>query len=87
MMGVTTTDSNLIERVKNWREDEGWREFYDRYAPAIEAHATRSGLSQAEAQDVVQATMLKVATYIPKFEYDRTVCRFRKDFGPGSTKS
>lgn len=76
-MKVTTTDPELIERVKDWREDEGWREFYARYAPAIEAHARQSGLSTEEAQDVVQTTMLKVATYIPKFEYDRTVCKFR----------
>jgi RNA polymerase sigma factor (sigma-70 family) len=76
-MNITTTDRELIERVKDWWEDEGWREFYGRYAPAIEAHARRSGLSPEEAQDVVQTTMLKVATYIPKFEYDRTVCKFR----------
>jgi RNA polymerase sigma factor (sigma-70 family) len=66
-----------LRRVKDWREDEGWHEFYRRYAPAIEAHARRSGLTAEEAEDVVQATMLKVATYLPKFEYDRTVCRFR----------
>lgn len=77
LMNVTTTDPNLIERVKDWREDEGWREFYERYAPAIKAHAQRSGLSPEEAQDVVQTTMLKVATYIPKFEYDRAICKFR----------
>lgn len=76
-VNVTTTDAELIKRVKDWREDEGWREFYARYAPAIEEHARRSGLSAAEAQDVVQTTMLKVATYLPKFEYDRTVCKFR----------
>lgn len=77
MLNVTTTDPELLTRVKDWREDEGWKEFYRRYASAIEAHARRSGLSVEEAQDVVQTTMLKVATYIPRFEYDRTVCRFR----------
>lgn len=77
MLHVTTTDPDLLNRVKDWREDEGWREFYERYAPAIEKHAKRSGLSIEEAQDVVQSTMLKVASYIPKFEYDRTVCKFR----------
>ena len=73
-MNVSTTDPNLIERVKDWREDEGWREFYGRYAPAIEAHARRSGLSPEETQDVVQTTMLKVATYIPKFVQGRCMC-------------
>jgi RNA polymerase sigma factor (sigma-70 family) len=77
MLNATTTDDDLLRRVKDWREDEGWREFYRRYAPAIEVHARHSGLTAEEAEDVVQATMLKVATYLPKFEYDRTVCRFR----------
>jgi len=77
MLTATTTDAQLLERLKDWREDEGWMEFYRRYAPAIQAHASRCGLSPDEAQDVVQTTMLKVATYIPRFEYDRTVCKFR----------
>ena len=76
-MNAATTDPDLIERIKDWREDEGWRQFYARYAPSIEAHARRSGLSAEESQDVVQTTMLKVATYIPRFEYDQTVCKFR----------
>ena len=35
------------------------------------------GLSHAEAEDVVQETMLKVTRYLPRFEYNRTICRFR----------
>ncbi len=41
------------------------------------AHARRSGLTREQAEDVVQATMIKVATHLPTFEYRRTVCRFR----------
>jgi len=77
MLSATTTDEELLRRVKDWREDAGWQEFYRLYAPGIAAHARRSGLTAEEAEDVVQATMIKVATYLPRFEYDRTVCRFR----------
>ena len=77
MLNATTTSEELLRRVKDWREDEGWRESYRHYAPAIAEHARRSGLTHEEAEDVVQNTMVKVATYLPKFEYDRTVCRFR----------
>ena len=77
MLQATTTDEGLLRLVKDWREDEGWREFHRRYAPAIAAHARRSGLTHEQAEDVVQTTMIKVATYLPTFEYDRTVCRFR----------
>ncbi len=77
MLQATTTDADLLRRVKDWRDDEGWRTFHAKYAKAIAAHAIRSGLTHEEAEDVVQTTMIKAATYLPRFEYDRTVCRFR----------
>jgi RNA polymerase sigma factor (sigma-70 family) len=77
MLYAQTTDPDMIETAKDWRNDAGWQEFYNRYAPAIRRHACASGLSEAEAEDVVQETMLKVAKYLPRFEYNRTVCRFR----------
>ncbi|HEY9170682.1 MAG TPA: sigma-70 family RNA polymerase sigma factor [Verrucomicrobiae bacterium] len=77
MFNAQTTDPRLIEAVKDWRDDANWREFYERYAAAIRQHACRSGLSEAEAEDVLQETMVKVARYLPSFKYDRTVCKFR----------
>ncbi len=77
MLYAQTTDPTLLEAAKDWSNDAGWREFYDRYAPAIRRHACMSGLSEAEAEDVVQETMMKVSRYLPRFEYSRTVCRFR----------
>lgn len=77
MLYAQTTDPSLIAAAKDWRDDANWREFFDRYAPAIRRHACASGLSEAEAEDVVQETMLKVARYLPSFKYDRTVCKFR----------
>jgi RNA polymerase sigma factor (sigma-70 family) len=77
MLCAQTTDPRLIEGAKNWRDDAHWQEFYDRYAPAIRRHACSSGVSEAEAEDVVQETMLKIARYLPSFKYDRTVCKFR----------
>jgi RNA polymerase sigma-70 factor (ECF subfamily) len=77
MLYAQTTDPRLLEAAKDWSNDAGWREFYDRYAPAIRRHACASGLSETEAEDVVQETMMKVTRYLPRFEYDRTVCRFR----------
>jgi RNA polymerase sigma-70 factor (ECF subfamily) len=77
MLYAQTTDPSLIEAAKDWSNDAGWTEFYTKYAPAIRRHSGASGLSAAEAEDVVQETMLKVTRYLPRFEYDRTICRFR----------
>jgi RNA polymerase sigma factor (sigma-70 family) len=77
MLYAQTTDPRLLEAVKDWKDNSSWNEFYERYAPAIRGHASRSGLGATEAEDVVQETMLKVVRYLPGFEYDRTICRFR----------
>lgn len=77
MLNAQTTDPSLIASVRDWRADEGWRRFYEIYAPAIRRLARSSGLGEADVEDVVQETMMKVVRYLPRFEYDRTICRFR----------
>jgi RNA polymerase sigma factor (sigma-70 family) len=77
MLYSETTDPHLIESIKDWREDAGWQRFYDLYSSSIRNHARASGLSDSEAEDVIQETMIKVARYLPKFDYNRTICRFR----------
>jgi RNA polymerase sigma factor (sigma-70 family) len=74
---METTDGELIEAVKDWRDNESWRVFHDRYADLITRHAMRCGLGGAEAQEVLQDTMIKLSRALPSFEYDRSVCRFR----------
>ncbi len=77
MLHAQTTDPNMIESARDWRDDAGWKAFFERYASSIRKHACSSGLSEAEAEDVLQETMVKVVRYLPDFEYDRTICKFR----------
>lgn len=72
-----TTDPNLIESIKDWRDDEGWRRFHERYASLILKHAKSCGLTPLEAEEALQETMIKVSLYIPRFDYNRDRCRFR----------
>ena len=55
-----------------------WREFFERYAPAIFRVARLRGLAEADADDVVQTVMLDIARHIGGFEYDRDRGRFRQ---------
>ena len=71
------TRTTLLERLKDWRDNPSWQEFFDTYWKLIYGFAIRSGLNQAEAQDVVQETMLSVAKHIPTFKYDRTIGSFK----------
>jgi RNA polymerase sigma factor (sigma-70 family) len=64
------TRRSLLSRLKDWSDEESWRTFFDTYWKLIYRAAIRAGLSDAEAQDVVQETVLSVLKSMPGFEYD-----------------
>jgi len=71
------TRTTLINRLKDWRDQESWQEFFDTYWKLIYSVARKSGLTSAEAQDVVQETMFSTAKHLPNFQYDRKKGSFR----------
>jgi predicted dehydrogenase len=54
----------LIQRLKRWDDQEGWREFFDTYWKLIYSAALKSGLTAVEAQEVVQETVISVSRNI-----------------------
>lgn len=64
------TRRTLLERLKAWDDHAGWREFFDTYWGLIYGVARQTGLNDAEAQDVVQETIVAVAKNISEFNYD-----------------
>lgn len=64
------TRQTLLARLRDWNDQEGWREFFDTYWRLIFNVARQAGLSEPEAQDVVQETLLTVAKKMPDFRYD-----------------
>lgn len=71
------TRASLIRRLKHWHDDSGWREFFRIYWRLIYGIARRAGLTDAEAQDVVQETLVAVAKRMPNFEYDPAIGAFK----------
>jgi RNA polymerase sigma-70 factor (ECF subfamily) len=71
------TRRTLLERLKNADDHAGWQTFFDTYGPLIYGVARRAGLTDAEAQDVVQETVLTVSKNISEFEYDPARGRFK----------
>ena len=53
------TRSSLIQRLKATINGESWEEFFHTYWELIYNVARRAGLSEADAQDIVQETVLK----------------------------
>src|SRR5215510_685554 len=71
------TRRSLITRLKDWDDQEGWREFFQTYWKLIYGVAIKSGLTETEAEDVVQETVVTVAKTMDRFRYDPEKCRFK----------
>jgi RNA polymerase sigma factor (sigma-70 family) len=63
------TRSSLLVRLRNLADEAGWQEFFDTYWQLIYGVALKAGLTAAEAEDVVQETLIAVAKKMPGFEY------------------
>ena len=71
------TRSSLLRRLKDWEDQSGWQEFFDTYWKLIYAVAIKAGLSDAEAHDVVQETVVSVAKQMREGGYDRSKGSFK----------
>ena|SRR2546427_5112859 len=71
------TRRSLLARLKNWDDQESWQDFFNTYWRLIYSVAIKAGLSDAEAQDVVQETVLTVAKKIGVFKSDPTIGSFK----------
>ncbi len=70
------TRSSLVDRLKGG-DHASWEVFFDQYWQLIYHVARRSGLAEADAEDVVQDTVVEVVKSLEEFERD----------GPGSFRS
>jgi len=71
------TRTSLLRRLKQWEDQESWRDFFNTYWKLIYSAAVKAGLNDAEAQDVVQDTVIAVAKKIEDFKYDPALDSFK----------
>ena len=64
------TRPSFVGRLKSHDDNTTWQQFFDRYWKLIYEVALRSGLTESEAKDVVQETVVTVAKKIGSFEYN-----------------
>jgi hypothetical protein len=64
------TRYTLLSRLEDRGDQDSWKDFFDTYWRLIYSVAVKSGLTEAEAQDVVQETIISVARDIHKFKRD-----------------
>ena len=70
-----STRRSLITRLKDWDDHEGWREFFQTYWRLIYSVAIKSGLTDSEAEDVVQETVVTVSKTNDTYRYEPEKCR------------
>ena len=73
---IPTRDS-LLSRLKDWNDRDSWKDFFETYWKLIYRTALQAGLNDAEAQDVVQETVLSVAKVMPDFKYQAATGSFK----------
>ncbi len=71
------TRATLIKRLKDWEDQASWQEFFDIYWKLIYGVARKAGLTDDEAQEVVQETLVSVSKHMPKFDYDPNIGSFK----------
>ena len=55
------TRLSLLSRLKRWDDQESWRDFFDTYWKFLYSVAIKAGLSDSDARDMVQETVVAVA--------------------------
>src|SRR5215813_8926576 len=81
-MSADTNDSlatrpSLLEHLKDWSQQTAWREFDHDYAPLLRNVARKAGLSDEEAKEVAQLTLIAVAQKIGAFQHNGNHGAFR----------
>jgi RNA polymerase sigma-70 factor (ECF subfamily) len=65
---LAVTRQSLVARLANWEDQRNWQEFFETYWRLIYAVARKAGLTDSEAQDVVQETVLTTAKNVHKYD-------------------
>lgn len=72
------TRSSLLGRLRDLDDEVSWRRFFDTYWYLLYNVARKSGLSESDAEEVVQETVISVARKIPDFQYDPAKGSFKQ---------
>src|SRR5438034_9005105 len=71
------TRRSLLSRLRDLGDQESWSDFFYSYWQLIYEVALKAGLGDAEAQEVVQETVISVGKQMPGFRYDPARGRFK----------
>jgi RNA polymerase sigma-70 factor (ECF subfamily) len=73
----SATQPSLLSRVRDPADQAAWRDFESKYRDLVLRYCRRRGLQATDAEDILQATLLKLMRSLPGFVYDPSRGRFR----------
>ena len=71
------TSATLIQKVKNIDDHESWTRFHRFYSPLILGFSRQKGCNDAQANDILQETLVMLLSTMPKFQYAPDKGKFR----------
>jgi RNA polymerase sigma factor (sigma-70 family) len=71
------TRPSLLIRLRDHQDHQAWAQFVDLYAPLIYGYVRKRGLQDADAADLTQASLRRVAAHVGSLEYDPRRGTFR----------
>ncbi len=74
---LAPTRATLVERLRNLDDQDSWQEFFDTYWKLLYCAGIKAGLSDEEAEEVVQETVIGVARNMEHFRYEPQTCSFK----------
>lgn len=74
---LLNTRRSLVERLGNPADQASWRTFFDAYGGLLYRVARAAGLTDTEAQEAVQETVITVARNVGGLRYDPAVGSFK----------
>jgi RNA polymerase sigma factor (sigma-70 family) len=74
---LVPTRASLLSRLKHLDDSESWQVCFNTYWKLIFNAARRSGLTETEAEDVVQETLITIVRGIQDFKYDKSRGSFK----------
>ena len=70
MAASQPTQQSLLLRIRDDRDAASWSRFVAIYSPLVYGFLRKRGLQDADAADLTQDVLTRVATAIKSFEYD-----------------
>lgn len=71
------TRTTMVVGLRNLEDQKVWNRFFNSYWKLIYHSARKAGLADADAQEVVQDTVIAITKSIEGFEYDRAKGSFK----------